>query len=169
MNLFSWKPGKYFSLILITIFLLWHFPQNNEKYLKRKTKELVQLASFSSPLSELKAISRINKITAFLNFDVFLKAEDQGRKFTAKNLQEVKSFLFPYFLQSQIAKWDAEDLTVKLDKPTKDSKTASVFLTVKGHLNSKPLQCKAHLKWENKKKWLISRIQVFSCLSPAPL
>lgn len=167
MNFFS--PGKYFSLILITLFLLWHFLQNNEKYLKRKTKELVQFASFPSPLPELKALSRINKITAFLHFDVFLKAEDQGRKWTAKNLQEVKSFLFPYFLQSQNAEWEAEDLTVKLDKPNKDIQTASVFLTVKGHFNSKPLQCKAHLKWKNKKKWLINRIQVFSCLSLAPL
>ena len=147
---------------------MWYFLQDSEKYLKRKTKELVQFASFPSPLSELKAISRINKITASLYFDVFLKAEGQGRKLTAKNLQEVKSFLLPYFLQSQNAKWDTEDLIVKLDNPKKN-KTASVFLTLKGHLNSKSIQCKAHLKWKNEKKWLISQIQVFSCLSPASL
>ena len=146
---------------------MWYFLQNDAKYLKRKTKELILLASFSSPLSELKTISRINKITALLHFDVLFKAEFQGKEQTAKNLQKVKSFMFPYFLQAQNAEWDAENLIVKLEEKTKDSKTASVSLTVKGHFNNKPLQCKAHLKWKKKKKWLINHIQVFSCLSLA--
>lgn len=166
---FFWKNGKYLLPILITVFFLWYFLQNDEKYLKRKTKELILLASFSSPLSELKTISRINKITDLLSIDVLLKAEFQEKKRTVKNIQEVKSFLFPYFLQTQNARWDIEHLTVNLENKTKNNKTAFVSLTVKGTFNNKNLQCNVSLKWKKKRKWLINHIQVFSCLSSALL
>ena len=164
MDFLSPKSRKYLLLALFSILMIWvwYLLQSEEKYLQQQTRHLISLTAVPSPLSKTKAIHRVNKMASLLRFNVSFQGNIQGRTYTTKNLQQIKSFLLSYFIQAQTALWKEEDLNVTLDKK---EKTARISLTLNGNYNEKNLQCNLKLQWQKEKKWLIYDIQVSTCSS----
>ena len=163
MDFLSPKARKYLLLTLpILMIWVWYLLQSDEKYLKKQTRYLISLTAVPSPLSKTKAIHRVNKIASFLRFNVNFQGQIQGRAYTTKNLQQIKSFLLAYFIQAQTALWKEEDLNVTLNEK---EKIARISLTLNGNYNKKTLQCRLKIQWQKEKKWLIYSIKVPKCFS----
>ena len=166
MNFLNLKIGKYLLLALFIGGSLWYFLQTDEKYLKKKTKMFISLASFSSPVPQIQAARRVSKISELLRFDVYMEVKVQKKIYKTKNLQQIKSFLLPYFLEAQTAQWKEENLKVKIDEKKKE---ALVSLLIKGNYDETTLQCQMNVQWLKEENWLIQNIKVFQCLSSGTL
>lgn len=160
MNFMKWKVGKY---LLVGLFLLtgfWYFLQSEEKYLKRKTLHLISLVSVPTPINNMGAIQRLNKISSFLRYDVRFHGTLRHKTFKANNLQEIRAFMGIYFKQTQKALWQVENLKVEVKKK---ERAGLVVLTIQGEWNEKKAWCKTQLHWLKEKKWLIHHIEALKC------
>ena len=138
----------------------WKLIQSPEKYLTKKTKELIEMASIEN--SDTNFISRVSKISKFIRFDVYLKAEYEGQIFTAQSLNELRSLLVSYFRQKSTGKINYKNLNLTLGENKKQAIAKFDALFERGKKN---ISCKTLLEWIKEKKWYIKRIEIPCSLS----
>ena len=159
---------KTFGFLAAGIFLSWFgwkFIQSPEKYLRKKTQELIAITSVTGQLSEMDIISKVSKMAKYIYFDVHMKAEYEGRIWTTKSLNEFRSLLFAYFKQKSAGQLDYKNLIVRIgENKTQGLVDFDAFF----ERNTKTVFCKILLEWIKEKKWRIKKIEVFSCSPVVP-
>ena len=151
---------------LIVGWLSWKWLQPPKTLIKKKTQKLIALSSKQSPSSEMGIISKVSKIEKLIHFDVYVKAEYEGRIWTAKSLNDFRSLLFAYFKQGKTIQLSYNNLTVELKK---DKKTAVVQFDIVFKKDKEQVFCKALLKWLKEKKWFVKKMELKSCVVKNPV
>ena len=130
-----------------------------EKYLLKKTKQLIHLGSQVDSKFGLPLASKISEINKYIHYDMRLKAEYEGRVYQARSLNEFRSLLMAYFKAGITQKVEYENLIVEL----KDEKTGEVSFSVVFHNTGKVWACKVLLNWIKDKRWFIKNINIENC------
>ena len=157
---------KIFVLLAFTFLAWfgWKLTQSPEKYLKKKSKQLIEMASVKNSNTDMSLISKVSKMAKLIHFDVQFKAEYEGQIFTAHSLNELRSLLLSYFKQKSTGKINYKNLNLEM---AENKKQAIVKFDALFERNSKSISCKALLEWIKDKKWYIKRIEIFPCFLTA--
>lgn len=156
----SFKKIIGFSLAFIVLaFAIYKLLESPEKYLKRKTRELISMVSVQKTKSQMGLISKISKISKYIHFDVRLKAEYEGRIYKAKSLNEFRSLLMSYFRLNSTGKMEYKNMSVQME----DDKQGIVAFDSWFERLEKKVHCKTLLEWIKEKKWYIKKIEVSFC------
>ena len=156
------KKASLIILAILAFFIIKVYFQSEEKWIKKKTQKLIQMASSSGEGSEIALLQQVSKITKFIHFDVRLKALYEGRIYEAKSLNEARSLFLLYFRHKSNEKIGYSNLKVEIiEKKKKAIVTLSVFFK----RIERKFVCQAFLEWIKEKKWYIKKIEVSSCSS----
>ena len=143
------KKIAILSAVLLSLWLAWSFFQPPEFYLKKKTQYLIETASAVSPSGDMAMLSRVSKMAKYIHFDVYLKAEYEGRVYTARSLNEFRSLLLSYFKYKNEESMDYKNLTASVEH---NKKKATVNFDAFFERNKVTMFCKAILEWIKEKK-----------------
>lgn len=135
------------------------FFKSPEKYLLKKTKHLIQLASQTDAKLSLSLARRVSEINKYIHHDLRLKAEYEGRIYQARSLNEFRSLLTAYFQAGATKKLEYENLKAEL----KEEKRGEVSFSILFHNISHASHCDLLLIWIKEKKWLIKNINIENC------
>lgn len=154
------QKGFFVVLAGLVFFVGKMYFQNEEQWIQKKTKKLIQLVSSTQQGSEVALLKKASKITRFIHFDVRLKVEYQGSVYARKSLNEVHSLLFLYFKQKISEKLEYGELNIRMSK---NNKQADLSFPLSFKNSGQSVFCQAFLKWIKEKKWYIKEIEVSSC------
>ncbi len=149
-----------FIALGLALMAFWKVIQSPESRLKKKSQKLIALASVGGgPQSEMNLISKVSKMAKYIHFDVQVRAEYEGSVYSARSLNEFRSLLLSYFKHGQTGKVDYENLTIQMEGKTQ----GRTYFDAHFERGSTPVVCKALFEWIKEKKWLIKKLELFSC------
>ena len=155
------KKISFFVLAILAFFIIKPYFQSEKEWIKKKTQDLIQMTSSSGGGSDIAFLQKVSQITKFIHFDVRLRVNYEGRLWTAKSLNEVRSLFLLYFREkSSSEKIGYSDLTVQMSE---NKKKAEVRFSVLFKRLERDWVCQAFLEWIKEKKWYIKQIDVSSC------
>ena len=155
------KTWIFFFLVLLgSLYLLF---RTDEQYLESTTRELLSLASVSSPMGKtVKTLKRVEKIVKHLHFNVNVQLKFNERMWQARTVNELRSFLMLYFSKMEFLQLKDSHFLVQIEK-TNEGKKGDVTFQVHGSQKEASFSCSIKLIWIKKPKWFISNIEVFKC------
>lgn len=154
------KIFAFLAVFTILAWFGWKLTQSPEKYLKKKSQTLIEMASVKNSNTDMSLMSKASKMAKFIHFDVQFKAEYEKQIFTAQSLNEFRSLLLAYFKEKSTGKISYKNLNLQMGG---NKKQAIVKLDALFERNSKNISCKTLFEWIKEKKWYIKRIEIFPC------
>ncbi len=168
MNALLVSKVKYIVLAVLLAGGATFFFQNDEKYIRKKTIKLINLAvpPVVSP-SNTALFRRIHEIAKYIHFSVQYKINFGHTVYQNRSLSKLRSLMTVYFKKNsnwKVEKPLKENIHITIS-PAEGNKTAEVNFNITITRENKQLSCKALLHWIKEKKWLIHKMELSSCSS----
>ena len=146
--------------------IVFFFPENDEKYLKKTTLKIMDTLTSSVDPSHIPTLmKKVRQVNQFLHFSIELKLlQDDQVLFERKSISEINSLLVMHFKRNNAFTFQAiekKDIKIQFSETENKTKKAQVSFSVRGQIDSKDFNCQMKMDWNDDKEWLMNRITGF--------